>query len=73
MTSLARPGGNITGFSVDVGAEIEAKRLQLLKEILPETGRVAFLGLKSNWESPAGEKYADRCADAGGDAGPCRP
>jgi ABC-type uncharacterized transport system substrate-binding protein len=55
VTSLARPGGNITGFSVDVGAEVEAKRLQLLKEILPETERVAFLGLKSNWESPAGE------------------
>jgi putative ABC transport system substrate-binding protein len=55
VTSLAQPGGNITGFSVDVGAEIEAKRLQLLKEILPETVRVGFLGLKSNWESPAGE------------------
>jgi putative ABC transport system substrate-binding protein len=42
-TSLARPGGNLTGLSVDVGAEIYAKRLQLLKEAVPRIGRVAVL------------------------------
>jgi putative tryptophan/tyrosine transport system substrate-binding protein len=30
--SLARPGGNVTGFSMDAGAEIFAKRMALLKE-----------------------------------------
>jgi putative ABC transport system substrate-binding protein len=35
VTSLARPGGNITGISVDVGQEQWAKRLQLLKEAAP--------------------------------------
>jgi putative tryptophan/tyrosine transport system substrate-binding protein len=51
VTSLARPGGNITGFTVHAGPEIEAKRLQLLKEAVPEATRVAFLGLKSDWET----------------------
>jgi putative ABC transport system substrate-binding protein len=55
VASLARPGGNITGFTVHPGPEFEAKRLQLLKEALPEATRVALLGLKSNWESPDGK------------------
>src|SRR5262249_21939220 len=54
VASLARPGGNITGFTSDTGAEFEVKRLQLLKEILPEATRVAYLGLKSDWESHEG-------------------
>ena len=51
VASLARPGGNITGFTSDTGPEFEVKRLQLLKEVLPEATRVAYLGLKSDWES----------------------
>ena len=31
----AKPGGNITGFSVDVGFEISAKRLEFLGEVIP--------------------------------------
>jgi putative ABC transport system substrate-binding protein len=41
--SLARPGGNITGVSTAAGSEILAKRLQLMKEILPTLQRVAVL------------------------------
>ena len=33
--SLARPGGNITGFTLDAGLEIIAKRVSLLREIVP--------------------------------------
>jgi putative ABC transport system substrate-binding protein len=55
VTSLARPGGNITGFTSNAGPEIEAKRLELFKEVLPDGSRVAFLGLKSDWESPEAE------------------
>src|SRR5262245_2406933 len=55
VTNLARPGGNITGFTTNAGPEIEAKRLELLKEVLPQASRVAFLGLKSDWESPEAE------------------
>lgn len=40
--SLARPGGNVTGFEL-YDQELAGKRLQLLKEALPAVGRVAVL------------------------------
>ena len=43
VDSLARPGGNLTGPSVGVGAELHAKRLELLKETFPSVSRVAVL------------------------------
>jgi putative ABC transport system substrate-binding protein len=57
VQSLARPGGNITGLTVYVGPEIEAKRLELLRETLPGVSRVAYLGSKEDkdWESPWGK------------------
>jgi ABC-type uncharacterized transport system substrate-binding protein len=42
VDSLARPGGNATGFSI-VSPELGAKRLQLLKEIEPKISSVAVL------------------------------
>ena len=42
VSSLSRPEGNITGF-VAVNAEIEAKRVELLKEIVPHATRIAVL------------------------------
>ena len=56
VQSLARPGGNITGLTGTVGPEIEAKRLELLKAILPGVSRVAYLADKESkeWERPAG-------------------
>jgi putative ABC transport system substrate-binding protein len=56
VQSLGRPGGNITGLTIRVGPEIEAKRLELLKEMLPGVSRVAYLGSKENkdWEAPWG-------------------
>jgi putative ABC transport system substrate-binding protein len=47
VASLARPGGNITGFSL-VGPEINAKRLALLRELLPGLQRVGVLELSIN-------------------------
>ena len=41
--SLARPGGNVTGFSTHY-PEISGKQLELLKEIVPRLSRVAVLG-----------------------------
>ena len=57
VQSLARPGGNITGVTVAVGPEIEAKRLELLREMLPGLSRVAYLGSKADkdWERPWGQ------------------
>lgn len=43
VASLARPGGNVTGFAVDTGNEIFGKRFELLKEILPSLSRVGIL------------------------------
>jgi putative tryptophan/tyrosine transport system substrate-binding protein len=42
VDSLARPGGNLTGLS-DVATELSAKRLELLKEIVPQLHNVAIL------------------------------
>jgi putative ABC transport system substrate-binding protein len=47
VASLARPGGNITGLST-LTAELSGKRLELLKEILPNLSRVAVLGSSTN-------------------------
>jgi putative ABC transport system substrate-binding protein len=43
VASLARPGGNVTGLSYDVGLETIVKGLELLKEALPKVRRVAIL------------------------------
>jgi putative ABC transport system substrate-binding protein len=43
VASLSRPGGNITGMT-SVVKELEAKRLGLLKELVPGMKRLAFLG-----------------------------
>jgi len=42
VSSLARPGGNLTGFSI-LAIELNGKRLELLKEAFPKVTRVAFL------------------------------
>ena len=42
VASLARPGGNVTGMSSDVGHEIYGKRVELLKEVLPNLSRVGI-------------------------------
>ena len=42
IASLAHPGGNITGLS-DLGAELPGKRLELLKETVPQSARIAVL------------------------------
>ena len=42
VDSLARPGGNITGFT-NSSSLLAGKRLELLKEIIPNLSRVAVL------------------------------
>jgi putative ABC transport system substrate-binding protein len=53
IASLARPGGNITGLS-DLSAELHGKRLELLKETVPQSARIAVL------LNPASPYYASR-------------
>src|SRR5215470_5754093 len=47
VTSLARPGGNLTGYS-DVTADLVRKRLALLKDVVPGATRVGVLENPSN-------------------------
>lgn len=58
VAGLARPGGNLTGLTVDTGAHVDAKRLALLKEAVPKVSRVALIG-------PAGELPREIQAAAG--------
>ncbi len=51
VTSLARPGGNITGFML-MEFSIGGKFIELLREIAPKTKRVAVLVDPSNSNSP---------------------
>jgi putative ABC transport system substrate-binding protein len=47
VSSLARPGGNLTGVNF-FGAEVVSKRLELLRELVPRIGRLAVLVNPSN-------------------------
>ncbi len=60
-TSLARPGGNVTGFTV-LGPELAGKRLQILKEILPKASRVAILWDRNSLPSVSHVKEAEAAA-----------
>ena len=42
VTSLSHPGGNITGLT-HISKEVQAKRVQLLKELVPRVSRIAVL------------------------------
>jgi len=42
VTSLSRPGGNLTGINV-FNSEVTAKRMELLRELVPHLGRIAVL------------------------------
>jgi putative tryptophan/tyrosine transport system substrate-binding protein len=55
VTSLAHPGGNVTGLTI-MTADLSAKRLQLLKETIPQATRVAAL---RNPDSPYHPKVVE--------------
>jgi putative tryptophan/tyrosine transport system substrate-binding protein len=52
VSSLARPGGNITGNTI-LGPEVSGKRVELIKELIPSVARVAFLWNPNNTSHPA--------------------
>jgi len=65
VASLAHPGGNITGISLDAGFDIYGKRLQILKELLPWASKVGFLAVRDEWESPGGPALRDTARGLG--------
>jgi putative tryptophan/tyrosine transport system substrate-binding protein len=46
--SLARPGGNLTGFTISTGAELNGKRVELLRDALPGLTRLVVVWNPSN-------------------------
>jgi putative ABC transport system substrate-binding protein len=65
VTSFARPGGNVTGVSVDAGVEIWGKRLQILREAIPTASRVGYLASRGVWENPDGAAVQEAAKRAG--------
>ena len=52
VASLARPGGNVTGVSVDAGEEIVGKYMELLAQAVGGLSNVRLLGTPLGWQSP---------------------
>src|SRR5689334_10291916 len=57
--SIARPGGNVTGVTVDPGLELWAKRIELLREIAPKISKLGILATRANPEAAAMRDAAD--------------
>jgi putative ABC transport system substrate-binding protein len=75
VTNLERPGGNLTGITLDAGIEIWGKRLEFLKEAIPSMQKAVFLGMRGGWEGSVGQilrdaaarSFAGFCLPAGGE------
>ena len=61
--SLARPGGNVTGQTIQF-EELASKQIQILKEATPRAARVAILDHSSNTPVPVTRKAAEAAASA---------
>jgi putative ABC transport system substrate-binding protein len=57
VTSMARPGGNITGMTL-LAPELSAKRVELLKEAFPHVTRLGILWNPSNLNAAEGLRQA---------------
>ena len=64
VTTLSRPGGNVTGIALDTGPEIGAKRLELLKEASPSIRSVAYFIPSRAWLDRVGGKAVQEAAAA---------
>jgi putative ABC transport system substrate-binding protein len=65
VSSLNRPGGNLTGITLDAGIEVWGKRLQVLKEAIPSTAKAVFLGMRGGWEGSAEQVLRNAAAELG--------
>ena len=63
VDSLARPGGNVTGLS-DFHGDLVAKRLELIKEVVPPASRIAFLWNSASSSGPPQFKQLQTAAPA---------
>jgi putative ABC transport system substrate-binding protein len=65
VASLARPGGNLTGFS-NISAELTAKLFELLSELVPRAGVIALLVNPNNGNTERIISYSQEAAHAKG-------
>jgi putative tryptophan/tyrosine transport system substrate-binding protein len=64
ISSLARPGGNVTGLS-STTAELYVKTLELIREVLPSTRRVAVLANADIAADPFARPFVEQIEEAG--------
>ncbi|MCK1514095.1 ABC transporter substrate-binding protein [Bradyrhizobium sp. 190] len=64
--SLAHPGGNFTGVSVDAGLSIYGKRIALLREMVPTMSKLGCLALRLSWNGPTAGPAIRAAAEAAG-------
>ena len=62
VTSMARPGANLTGLTLSVGYQLAGKRVELLKDIKPDLARLAVL---KNPDQPSANFYLSEAEKAG--------
>jgi putative tryptophan/tyrosine transport system substrate-binding protein len=65
VTSIARPGGNITGVTIAGGLEITGKRIGLLVEAIPKLSTLGYLASQPFWEDPRGAAAREAAKQAG--------
>jgi putative ABC transport system substrate-binding protein len=65
VASIARPGGNTTGFAIAAGLEIIGKRMGLLVEAMPKLSTVGYLASRRFWEDPRGTATREAAKRAG--------
>jgi putative ABC transport system substrate-binding protein len=65
VTNIARPGGNITGVSIEAGTDIWGKRLQVLREAVPTAAKVGFLGSRQIWRMPQADALREATQQLG--------
>src|SRR3982075_4372822 len=64
--SLAPPGGNFTGASIDAGPSIHGKRIALLREIIPTMSKLGCLALRLSWNGPVSGPAIRAAAETAG-------
>src|SRR5712672_3398634 len=63
--SLAHPGGNFTGASIDAGLSVHGKRIALLREIIPTMSKLGCLALRFSWNGPSAGAFRAAAETAG--------
>ena len=63
--SLAHPGGNFTGATVDAGSSIYGKRIALLREMVPTMSKLGCLAVRLQWNQPNAGAFRAAAETAG--------